>query len=60
MVTKKKIITGIKVDDAVPNHIHLQGINFGVELGSFNVGVVELANIGLHCMKALKDIEKEG
>lgn len=56
--TGKPLITGIKTDDAIPNNVHLQGFNYGVEMGSFSVGVREMTRIALRAIKRMKDIEE--
>jgi hypothetical protein len=49
----------IKADDVVPNNISLGTINYSCTIGSFDVGVRELAEIGLNCLKRMKEIERE-
>ena len=56
MTEKKK---DFSADDVFPNHLSLQAINFGVDIGSFSLEMVDLKKIALDCLKEMKKLEDD-
>ena len=46
-------------EDAVLKHISLISINYSCTLGSFDVGIHDLADIGLRVLTKMKKIEEK-
>lgn len=57
--SKKESHGRIQSTDVFPNHLMLQGVNFSVDLGSFDLSMKELMDIGLFCLSEMKKIEQE-
>jgi len=46
-------------EDKLLNHLHIQGVNYGVDCASRTLSMKELKDVALECLMKMKSIEGE-